>query len=178
MFASIIFTVAHGAGSTYYVYLVQILPQYLNQTWVSYAYEICLALSTQFFGFGFAGLLRRFVVFPANAMWPSILPTLALNRVLIKKEKKGEVINGWALSRYKFFLIAFILMFVWFWFPNFIFTALRSFNWMTWIAPNNFPLGMITGFYGGMGFNPWATFDWNVSGSGALVTPFFRYAPT
>ena len=25
----------------------------------------------------------------------------------------------------------------------------------------------------GMGFNPIATFDWNVSGSGSLVTPFF-----
>ena len=32
---------------------------------------------------------------------------------------------------------------------------------------------MITGFYGGMGFNPWATFDWNVSGSSYLVTPWW-----
>ena len=38
--------------------------------------------------------------------------------------------------------------------------ALRSFNWMTWIAPDNFALGAVTGFYGGMGYNPWATFDW------------------
>lgn len=27
-----------------------------------------------------------------------------------------------------------------------------------------------------MGYNPWATFDWNVSGTGALVTPFFSQA--
>ena len=32
---------------------------------------------------------------------------------------------------------------------------------------------MVTGFYGGMGFNPWATFDWNVAGTGKLVTPFW-----
>ena len=60
---------------------------------------------------------------------------------------------------------------------------------MTWISPQNFTLGtlclyflytssdphlaMVTGFYGGVGFNPWATFDWNVSGTGALVTPFW-----
>ena len=44
---------------------------------------------------------------------------------------------------------------------------------MTWIAPQNFNLGMVTGFYGGLGFNPIATFDWNVSGTGMLVTPFF-----
>lgn len=32
---------------------------------------------------------------------------------------------------------------------------------------------MVTGFYGGMGYNPWATFDWNTSGTNSLVTPFF-----
>jgi OPT family small oligopeptide transporter len=32
---------------------------------------------------------------------------------------------------------------------------------MTWIAPNNATLDTVTGFYGGMGLNPWPTFDWN-----------------
>jgi hypothetical protein len=39
-------------------------------------------------------------------------------------------------------------------------------NWMTWIAPNNFALANITGSYGGMGFNPISTLDWNTAGSG------------
>lgn len=175
MFATIIFTVASGAGGTYYVYLVQMLPQYLDQKWVTFNYEICLALSVQFFGFGFAGILRRFVIYPVTALWFSVLPTLALNRALVMPEKK-EVINGWKLSRYRFFMICFALMFIWFWVPNTLFTALHAFNWMTWIAPQNFNLGMITGFYGGMGFNPWATFDWNVSGTGSLVTPWWSNA--
>lgn len=149
------------------------LPQYLGQTWVTFPYEILLALSVQFFGFGVAGLLRRFVVYPVTAIWPSVLPTLALNRALILPENKNEVINGWTLTRYRFFMYAAALMFVYFWIPNFLFTGLHSFNWMTWIAPNNFNLAMVTGYYGGMGYNPWATFDWNVAGSGALVTPFF-----
>lgn len=106
MFATILFTVASGAGGTYYVYLVQLLPQYLDQTWVVYGYEILLAMSVQFLGFGFAGILRRFVIYPVNAIWPSILPTLALNRALLLKEKK-ESINGWRISRYRFFLICF-----------------------------------------------------------------------
>ena len=118
-------------------------------------------------------MLRRFVIYPVTAIWPQVLPTLALNRALIVPERKGEVVNGWKLTRYQFFMSAFGLMFVYFWIPNSFFQALHSFNWMTWIAPNNFNLGMITGFYGGMGYNPWATFDWNVSGSGSLVTPFF-----
>jgi OPT family small oligopeptide transporter len=172
MLATIMFTVANGAGGVYYVYLVQELPQYLNQKWVKFGYEIILALSTQMFGLGFAGLLRRFVIFPVTSIWPKVLPTLALNRALVLPDKR-ENRNGWRITRYRFFLFTFTAMFFWFWIPNTLFQALRSFNWMTWIAPNNFPLGMITGFYGGMGFNPWATFDWNVSGSGFLVTPWF-----
>ncbi|ORX37028.1 oligopeptide transporter 2 [Kockovaella imperatae] len=171
-FSTIMFTVASGAGATYYVYLVQKLPQYLNQDWVSFGYEILLALNVQIMGFGFAGILRRFVVYPYTAIWPKVLPTLALNRALVNPERK-EVINGWRYTRYQFFMICFVAMFFWFWIPNSLFQALHLFNWMTWIAPNNFNLGMITGSYGGMGFNPWATFDWNVSGSGYLITPWW-----
>jgi len=105
MFATIMFTIANNAGGTYYVYLVQMLPQYLGQTWVTFGYEILLALSVQFFGFGFAGLLRRFVIFPVEAIWPKVLPTLALNRALILPQKKGENINGWTIDRYRFFMI-------------------------------------------------------------------------
>lgn len=170
------FPFANPAGAVYYVYLVQELPQYLNRRWVTFSYQIVLALSTQFFGFGFAGLLRRFVIYPVTALWPKVFPTLALNRALLVPEKKGEVVNRWRLTRYKFFLLAFAAMFLYFWIPNFLFTALHAFNWMTWVAPNNFNLGMVTGFYGGLGYNPWATFDWNVSGTGMLVTPFFSAA--
>ncbi|KAL2212753.1 oligopeptide transporter 2 [Sarocladium strictum] len=171
---TIIFSMSSSPAGTYYVYLVQQLPQYLGHKWVTFAYEIVLALATQLFGVGIAGLLRRFVVYPSTAIFPKVFPSLALNRALTLPEKKGEVINGWSLSRYRFFLYAFGIMFVYFWIPNYLFKALRSFNWMTWIAPENFTLAMITGFWGGMGFNPWATFDYNVAGvDNFLVTPWF-----
>ena len=64
-------------------------------------------------------------------------------------------------------------MFVYFWIPNTLFQALHVFNWMTWISPQNSTLAMITGGYGGMGFNPLGTFDWSLSGTNSLVTPFF-----
>lgn len=40
------------------------------------------------------------------------------------------------MSRFKFFMWAFGAMFVYFWFPNYLFEALTFFSWMTWIAPN------------------------------------------
>jgi hypothetical protein len=51
-------------------------------------------------------------------------------------------------------------------------------NWMTWIAPNNFALANITGSYGGMGFNPISTLDWNTAGSGALLFLLNRFMLT
>lgn len=179
VFCSIIFTIANNAGNTYYVYLVQRLPQYLGNTWVTFGYEIVLALSVNFFGMGFAGLLRRFVIYPISCLFPEVFPALALNRALVEREpasKRNENIHGWTVSRYRFFLTCALLMFFYFWIPNTLFKALRSFNWMTWIAPQNFTLAMVTGFWGGMGYNPLATFDWNVAGKGALTTPFFSFA--
>ncbi len=114
MFATIIFNVGNNAGGTYYVYLVQKLPQYLDQKWVTFTYEIILALSVQCFGLGFAGLLRRFVIKPITAIWFKCLPTMALNRALLIPEKKGEVANGWTIPRYRFFMIAAVAMFLYF----------------------------------------------------------------
>ena len=101
------------------------LPQYLGQTWVNFGYEILLAIYAQMAGIGMAGILRRFLIYPTAAIWPKVLPTLALNRTLVMGEKKGENIHGWTISRYKFFMASFGLMFVWFWIPNKMFTALQ-----------------------------------------------------
>ena len=158
MFATIIFNVGNGAGGTYYVYLAQKLPQYLDQKWVTFAYEIVLALSIQFFRFGFAGLLRRFVIYPITAIWPKVIPTLALNRALVIPDRKGEVVNGWKMTRYRFFLAAFAAMFLYFWIPNFLFTALHSFNWMTWIAPQNFQFGYDHWLLRWVGLQPYCYF--------------------
>lgn len=86
----------------------------------------------------------------------------------------GPFAKIWNISRYRFFITAFIAMFVWFWFPDTIFGALSIFNWIAWIAPNNFNLTAITGINKGLGFNPFPTFDWNVVTHHVdpLVVPF------
>jgi len=60
-------------------------------------------------------------------------------------------------------------------FPNYIFNALSYFNWITWIAPNNVTLAVITGSLCGLGLNPWPTFDWNVLSYmyDPIITPWF-----
>ena len=73
------------------------------------------------------------------------------------------------------FFIAFVASFLYFWVPDYLFQALSTFNWMTWIKPDNQNLAVVTGSVGGLGLNPITTFDWNYFSSmlQPLQVPFF-----
>jgi len=80
------------------------------------------------------------------------------------------------VSRLRFFVYAFGAMFVYFWLPNVLFTALSIFNWISWIDPWNVKLNSVVGFNNGMGLNPFPTFDYNNilhGGADPLMLPFF-----
>lgn len=172
LFATIIFSGAASYGN-FTGLLVMRLPAFFDQKWATFGFAIMLALANQIFGLGMAGILRRLTVYPQEAVWPTTLPILALNRTLINSDNKRETINGWKVTRYVCFMISAVFFLVYYWLPNEFFQALRMFNWMTWIAPNNLNLAVVTGSYGGMGFNPFSSWDPNVSGSTAMNSPFF-----
>lgn len=173
MLATVFYSVSGGAPYVAYNIPVLKMPQYYNVDWCGWGYQILLMLSTNFLGFGLAGIMRKFAVYPSRSIWPSILPTLALNKALLQSEPR-EIINGWKISRYNFFFVAFLASFIWFWFPDFIFTALSTFSWLTWISPNNLNLATITGSQTGLGLNPLTTFDWNVINyNSPLTIPFY-----
>jgi OPT family small oligopeptide transporter len=111
-----------------------------------------------------AGLTRKFLVYPSVAIWPATLNTLGLIKAFhteTNEPVKGPFGRIYRASREKAFLILFAAMFCYYFFPGFIFQALSVFSWITWIAPNNPDLDTVTGFFGGLGLNPWPTFDWN-----------------
>jgi hypothetical protein len=100
MFASIIFNVANSSGNVYYVYLVQELPQCLDQMCVmsgeksSWPFQCSsLALVSQ-------ACSPLFAIHPVTAIWPKILLTQALNCALIIPDDQGEVVKGWKITRY------------------------------------------------------------------------------
>lgn len=175
MFATITYNIAIYTVNSYTMILVQKSPVFYNEQFITFGYQLMLTLFVQLMGMGFAGYLRRFSVYPVKALWPTILPIIAMNRALTTAEKKEEV-YGWTMPRYRFFYVAAISMFFYFWLPGYLFTALSTFNWMTWIAPQNLTLAILTGSNLGLGlFNPITTFDWNVATSSyaALAQPFF-----
>ena len=77
---------------------------------------------------------EKVCVYPSKALWPTILPTIALNRALMNEDENNAV-HGWRISRYSFFLVAFCASFVYNWVPSYLFKALSLFNWPTWFAP-------------------------------------------
>jgi hypothetical protein len=147
-----------------YIAPTQALPMFFNEPWAkNFGYQFMNNLSTNMIGYGIAGLSRRFLVWPSFAIWPGTLSILGLSKAF--HTETNEPVKGpfgtWRISRQRFFLYSFLAMFVWYFFPGFIWQSLSVFSWMTWISPNNANLDTVTGFYGGMGLNPWPTFDWN-----------------
>nr|XP_031857404.1 OPT family small oligopeptide transporter [Kwoniella shandongensis]KAA5524476.1 OPT family small oligopeptide transporter [Kwoniella shandongensis] len=177
MVITIMCTISFTSPYTNYIVPVQAMPMYFNQSFAyNRGYQILLSLAVNLFGYGLAGLLRQFLVYPAICLWPATMNTLALIKAF--HEGTNEPVRGpfnriYRASREKIFLVGTLAMFFYYFFPGYIFTALSSFSWITWIAPDNVNLDAISGIYGGLGFNPWPTFDWNLSGGSGLYLPTF-----
>ncbi|KAJ5535591.1 hypothetical protein N7513_008777 [Penicillium frequentans] len=127
-----------------------------------WGFQIMITLATFLFGFCLAGLFRAIVVVPRNLIWPGVLSVTALTTTL-HNVSQGEVqasFNTWNMSRYAFFTIAGTVSFCWYWFPDFIFPALSTFNFPCWIAPKNKVVNQLFGMTSGMGLLP-ITFDWS-----------------
>lgn len=171
MFATCLFSIA---VSTFYMNTVILTLKINYKEHVSFGYQFFTSIAVQFLGFGFAGVLRRFVIYPSRAIWPSQLQTMALNKALFSKKVEK---NSRGLTSQTFFYICVAFIFFYEWLPTYLFQALGTFNWMTWIKPDNFNLAMVTGSMGGVGINPIASFDWNVINYyNSVITPFFSYA--
>ncbi|KAG5416887.1 OPT2 [Candida metapsilosis] len=171
-----IFCSVSGGGTSYVSsnILMQKSELFYDNKWVDFGYQVLLILSTNFMGIGLAGIIRKFAVYPVQALWPIILPGIALNKALLTKSK-NENINGWTISGYAFFFITFAASFLYFWVPDYLFQALSYFSWMAWIKPDNQNLAAVTGFLGGLGLNPISTFDWNIIRSNSpLQLPFYN----
>ncbi|KAJ7047838.1 OPT oligopeptide transporter [Mycena alexandri] len=137
-------------------------------------YQILLILGTQTFGFSLGGMLRQFVVWPSSMIWPSVLVSSALFNTLhttYGKRDRGH------MTRQRFFFLACVASFVWYWFPGYLFTALSFFNWICWLAPTNVTVNALFGASSGLGMSI-VSFDWAmISFIGSpLATPWWSTA--
>ncbi|TIC89598.1 Glutathione transporter 1 [Colletotrichum higginsianum] len=125
-----------------------------------WGFELTVTLATILYGFALAGLCYALVVEPPALLWPGVLGNTALNAALHSGKKEDETEAKWTASRYRFFMLAFIASFCWYWFPDFIFPALGYFTWVCWITPQNAVVNQVFGMKSGIGLLPF-TFDWS-----------------
>lgn len=107
MFATITYNIAIYTTNSYTMILVQKMPVFYGEEFVSFGYQFMLTLFVQTMGMGLAGYLRRFSVYPVKALWPTILPTIAMNRALTRSEPRETIRawgRNWTASRFVFAL--------------------------------------------------------------------------
>ncbi|RUS27410.1 hypothetical protein BC938DRAFT_483292 [Jimgerdemannia flammicorona] len=155
-------------STAYAIDIVTVQKLWYNQDlgWVG---GFLLVLSTQCLGYGLAGVLRPYLVYPAAMVWPTNLVNVAMFRSFHIPEKNTGI------TRIKWFLVVAGTMFVWYWIPGYFVAILSVFSWACWIAPENVILAQLTG--GSQGLSMLAmTFDWSVVTSflgSPLVVPWW-----
>ncbi|RFU29829.1 hypothetical protein B7463_g6494, partial [Scytalidium lignicola] len=125
-----------------------------------WGFQMLLVITTQCLGFGMAGIVRRFLVWPAAMIWPQTLANCTLMYTLHDHTPSDPAeTNGWSIGRYKYFLFVMLGSFIWYWFPGWIAQGLTYFDFIVWIWPNSLIVNQIFGNQTGFGLIP-ITFDW------------------
>ncbi|KAJ4962339.1 hypothetical protein NE237_022278 [Protea cynaroides] len=158
---------AFGNGPAYAVYILDIIKAFYHRN-ITFVAAWLLIITTQVLGYGWAGILRKYVVEPAHMWWPSTLVQISLFRALHDKEDRG-------MTRGKFFFIVFICSFCWYAVPGYLFPTLTSISWVCWIFKNSVTAQQIGSGMQGLGLGAFAL-DWAAVSSflfSPLISPFF-----
>ncbi|RCV26319.1 hypothetical protein SETIT_5G235800v2 [Setaria italica] len=171
---------AFGNGSAYAVMIVDIIRAFYRRS-ISFFAAWLLITTTQVLGYGWAGLMRKYVVEPAHMWWPGTLVQVSLFRALHEKEDDQRVAEGGGprrTSRAKFFLVALACSFLWYAVPGYLFPTLTSVSWVCWIFSKSVTAQQLGSGMRGLGLGAF-TLDWTAVSSflfSPLVSPFFATA--
>ncbi|KAG6480029.1 hypothetical protein ZIOFF_063506 [Zingiber officinale] len=160
--------VSFGGGDAYSIGAITVMKAYYKQS-LSFLCALVIVLTTQLLGYGWAGMMRKYLVEPAEMWWPSNLAQVSLFRALHEKDERSK-----ELSRMKFFLIFFIASFAYYTLPGYLVPILTFFSWMCWAWPHSVTAQQIGSAYHGLGVGAF-TLDWagiSAYHGSPLVTPW------
>jgi OPT family small oligopeptide transporter len=166
--ACIYVIVSAANTSAYATFILSAQNLYYNNT-PSVAGSIFLLFATQTIGFGIAGQLRSFLVYPANMIWPTSLPTVSLLRTLNSNKDDAR----W---RTRFFFIVFGCVFLYEFIPQYMMPILGGIS-IICLARNDSE--WVQRLFGGLAVNEGLgifqlSFDWNyLSNLNPLVLPLW-----
>ncbi|KAH8165813.1 hypothetical protein CIB48_g2426 [Xylaria polymorpha] len=123
-------------------------------------FQLLIVVSTQSLGYGIAGIMRKFLVYPASMIWPDTLVGIALMNAMYETHyiKDSSIIGG-SMSRYRWFGLVALVSCVYYFIPGFFAQFLSVTAVATWFAPQNAVVNQIFGGITGLSLIP-ITFDW------------------
>ncbi|KAM7271422.1 hypothetical protein ACFE04_030636 [Oxalis oulophora] len=160
--------VSHGGGDAYSIGAITVMKGYYKKG-LSFLCALFIVFTTQLIGYGWAGMLRRYLVDPVQMWWPANVAQVSLFRALHEKEDTNQ-----GITRMRFFLIVLIGSFVYYVFPGYLFPILTFFSWVCWAWPNSITAQQIGSGYHGLGVGAF-TLDWagiSAYHGSPLVSPF------
>ncbi|KAL1845935.1 hypothetical protein VTK73DRAFT_391 [Phialemonium thermophilum] len=144
-------------------------------------FQLMLTVSSQSLGYGIAGMMRKFLVYPASMIWPANLVAVTLMNAMYERSQKPDpTVFGGTIPRYRWFAIVTACAFAYYFIPGFLAQFLSSFAFVTWIAPNNPVVNQLFGYSTGLSLLP-ITFDWTqITGfiGSPLIPPWYAIANT
>jgi len=165
---------ANCAYLTAYAIDIIIIQEVFYHQRFGFCYGLLLVLTTQCIGYGLAGFLRRYLVWPYQMVWPSNLVSCALFQTLHSEDVSGP--RG--PTRFKFFCIACAGMFVYYWLPGYVFPVLTAIGWVCWVNPKSVMVAQLGSAASGLGIGSFSL-DWGQISSwlgSPLVTPWWAEA--
>ncbi|KAL8469218.1 hypothetical protein ACS0TY_032157 [Phlomoides rotata] len=160
--------VSTGGGDAYSIGAITVMKGYYKQS-LNFLCALLIVLTTQILGYGWAGMLRKYLVDPVEMWWPSNLAQVSLFRALHERESKSM-----GMTRMRFFLICMAASFIYYLFPGYLFQILTFFSWVCWVWPHSITAQQIGSGYHGLGVGAF-TLDWagiSAYHGSPLVAPF------
>ncbi|XP_023520807.1 oligopeptide transporter 3-like [Cucurbita pepo subsp. pepo] len=160
--------ISYGGGDAYSIGAITVMKAYYKQG-LNFFLALLIVLTTQILGYGWAGMLRRYLVDPVEMWWPANLAQVSLFRALHETEDRSK-----GMTRMKFFLIFMGASFVYYVFPGYLLQILSFFSWVCWVWPRSITAQQIGSSQSGLGLGAFS-FDWagiSAYHGSPLVTPW------
>ncbi|KAF9912353.1 hypothetical protein EC991_011045 [Linnemannia zychae] len=161
--------VSTAATSAYAIDILTVTDLFLKHR-ISAIGAFVLIFTTQCLGYGMAGVLRKYLVYPAEMVWWSNLVQVVFYNAMHNTDefKTKRMIRGWSYMKY--FWVFCGGMFLWQFLPQFFAPILGYISWICWIKPFDFNMWGIFSAYQGAGVLG-LSLDWTSIGGSTMWLP-------
>jgi OPT family oligopeptide transporter len=136
-----------GPGTIYSIEVITIQRLYYHY-YLNHFNAILFLIIMHLLALSIAGILKRYLVWPASMIWPETLLSCGLIRTLTTQDELNETGSSWTMTRSTFFWFILLVQFVYYWLPGYIFPLLSFFSFVCMIAPHKIAFSQITGANG------------------------------